>query len=107
MPSLSGPGSISVVISMAAGSDNLQGYTGISFGIVGVVIVAWLAMRGAPMISKWLGVTGLDALTRIMGFLLICIAFQFIFDGFGGYISGERFLAPVVEAIEALAAKDA
>lgn len=30
MPSLSGPGSISVVISMAAGSDNLPGYIAIS-----------------------------------------------------------------------------
>jgi multiple antibiotic resistance protein len=67
-----------------------------------VVVVAWLAMRGAPWISKWLGVTGLDALTRIMGFLLICIAFQFVFDGFGGYIASERFLIPVSEVIEAI-----
>ncbi|MGI9319718.1 MAG: MarC family NAAT transporter [bacterium] len=101
MPSLSGPGSISVVISMAAGSDNLLGYSGISLGILFVVVVAWLAMRGAPWISRALGVTGLDALTRIMGFLLICIAFQFVFDGFGGYIASERFLVPVYEAVEA------
>lgn len=100
MPSLSGPGSISVVISMAAGSDNLMGYFGVSVGILFVVVVAWLAMRGAPMISKWLGVTGLDALTRIMGFLLICIAFQFVFDGFGGYIGSERFLEPILETLE-------
>jgi multiple antibiotic resistance protein len=100
MPSLSGPGSISVVISMAAGSDNLLGYSGISLGILLVVVVAWVAMRGAPWISRGLGVTGLDALTRIMGFLLICIAFQFVFDGFGGYIGSERFLEPIIEALE-------
>lgn len=99
MPSLSGPGSISVVISMAAGSDNLYGYSGVSLGIVAVVIVAWLAMRGAPMISRALGVVGLDALTRIMGFLLVCIAFQFVFDGFGGYIGSERFLGPIIETL--------
>ena len=99
MPSLSGPGSISVVISMAAGSDNLYGYGGVSLGIVAVVIVAWLAMRGAPMISRALGVVGLDALTRIMGFLLVCIAFQFVFDGFGGYIGSERFLGPIIETL--------
>lgn len=102
MRSLSGPGSISVVISMAAGSDNLWGYSGVSLGILAVVFVAWLAMRGAPMVSRALGVTGLDALTRIMGFLLICIAFQFVFDGFGGYIGSERFIQPIIETIESL-----
>ncbi|MEP1471595.1 MAG: MarC family NAAT transporter [Halieaceae bacterium] len=102
MPSLSGPGSISVVISMAAGSDNLMGYTGVSIGILAVVAVAWLAMRGAPVISRVLGVTGLDALTRIMGFLLICIAFQFVFDGLGGYIGSERFIEPIIETLKSL-----
>lgn len=99
MPSLSGPGSISVVISMAAGSEDLPGYFAISAGILLVVCVAWLAMKGAPYISKALGVTGLDALTRIMGFILICIAFQFVFDGLGGYLASERFMEPILEAI--------
>ena len=102
MPSLSGPGSISVVISMAAGSDNLPGYLAISVGILAVVFVAFLAMRSAPMISRFLGVTGLDALTRIMGFLLICIAFQFVFDGLGGYLGSERFLSPIIEELQML-----
>ena len=100
MPSLSGPGSISVVTAMAATSDDLSGYLGISVGIVAVVIVAWLAMRGAGMIAKILGVTGLDALTRIMGFLLVCIAFQFVFDGFAEYLAGEPFLMPIIDSIQ-------
>ena len=100
MPSLSGPGSISVVISMAAGSDNLPGYLAISVGILAVVLVAFLSMRSAPLISKALGVTGLDALTRIMGFILVCIAFQFVFDGIGGYFGSERFLAPILEQLQ-------
>jgi len=100
MPSLSGPGSISVVISMAAASDNILGYLAISIGILVVVLVAWLTMRSAPLISRLLGVTGLDALTRIMGFILICIAFQFIFDGLGGFISSEYFLQPIIENLK-------
>ncbi len=102
MPSLSGPGSISVVISMAASADNLPGYLSISLGVLAVVVVAWLAMRGAPYIAKFLGVTGLDALTRIMGFILICIAFQFVLDGFGGYIESDRFIQPVIEKIQTI-----
>ena len=100
MPSLSGPGSISVVISMAASSDNILGYLAVSIGILAVVFVAWLAMRSAPLVSRFLGITGLDALTKIMGFILICIAFQFIFDGFGGYFSSERFLQPIIENLK-------
>ena len=102
MPSLSGPGSISVVISMAASTDNILGYLAVSIGILVVVLVAWLAMRGAPLVSRFLGITGLDALTRIMGFLLICIAFQFVFDGLGGYFGSERFLQPIIENLKLL-----
>ncbi len=100
MPSLSGPGSISVVISMAASSDSILGYLAVSIGILVVVLVAWLTMRGAPLVSRLLGITGLDALTRIMGFILICIAFQFVFDGLGGYLSSERFLQPIIENLK-------
>jgi multiple antibiotic resistance protein len=100
MPSLSGPGSISVVISMAAATTDVLGYLAISIGILVVVLVAWLAMRGAPLISRFLGITGLDALTRIMGFILISIAFQFILDGLGGYLSSERFLQPIIENLK-------
>jgi multiple antibiotic resistance protein len=100
MPSLSGPGSISVVISMAASSDSILGYLAVSIGILVVVLVAWLTMRGAPLVSRLLGITGLDALTRIMGFILICIAFQFVFDGLGGYFSSERFLQPIIENLK-------
>ena len=99
MPSISGPGSISVVISMAAAAENLPGYLGVSIGIIGLVVVAYLAMRGAPMISKLLGVAGMDALTRIMGFILICVSFQFIFDGIGGYLGSGRFLEPLIEKV--------
>jgi multiple antibiotic resistance protein len=102
MPSLSGPGSISVVTTMAASTDDLSGYLAISTGILVVVCIAWLAMRSAGMIAKVLGVTGLDALTRIMGFLLICIAFQFVFDGLAEYFAGERFLEPIIDSAERL-----
>jgi multiple antibiotic resistance protein len=37
-----------------------------------------------------------------MGFLLICIAFQFVFDGLGGYLGSERFLSPIIEELQML-----
>ena len=77
-------------------------FISISQGILAVVLVAWLSMRGAPIIARFLGVSGLDALTRIMGFILICIAFQFVLDGLGGYIESDRFLLPVIEKMQSL-----
>ena len=79
---------------------DILGYLAVSIGILVVVLVAWLAMRSAPLVSRFLGITGLDALTRIMGFILICIAFQFVFDGLGGYFSSERFLQPIIENLK-------
>ncbi len=100
MPSLSGPGSISVVISMAAGSADILDYLAVSIGILVVVFVAWLAMRSAPLISRFLGVFVVFMLSQELWFLLICIAFQFIFDGIGGYFSSEHFLEPIIENLK-------
>ncbi len=85
---------------MAAASTDTLGYLAVSIGILAVVFVAWLAMRSAPLVSRFLGITGLDALTRIMGFILISIAFQFILDGLGGYLGSERFLQPIIENLK-------
>lgn len=105
MPSLSGPGSIAVVIGTAAGFDNLLGYISISVGVLMVAFVGWLAMRGAPLIARVLGVTGLDAITRIMGFLLITIAFQFVFDGIAGFFADELFLGPIIDNLQPMLAE--
>jgi multiple antibiotic resistance protein len=44
-------------------------------------LVFWLCLRGATSIMKWLGETGIDALARLMGFLLVCIGVQFVING--------------------------
>lgn len=100
MPLLAGVGSVSVVTTMAAGSGNITGYLSISIGILAVVFVSRGAMHNAGSVSRVLGVAGLDALTRIMGFLLICIAFQFVFDVFGKYFASERFLVPIMDSVQ-------
>lgn len=105
MPSLSGPGSISVVTTMAASAEELTGYLAISMGIIAVVIIAWVSLRSAPLIAKGLGVTGLDALTRIMGFILVCIAFQFVFDGLAEFFAGEKFLVPIIDSVVQILAR--
>ncbi len=93
MPMLSGPGSIAVIISMAAQiSENpsipmrLAGYGVVALGILITVKICWLVLRSSTKITKFLGPTGIDAMTRIMGFIIICIGVEFTVSGIKGFI---------------------
>ncbi len=87
MPSLSGPGSIAVVITMSSsingrhGIDKLDAYAGVVLAIVITAILSWLVLRAAGALRRFLGVNGVNSLSRIMGFLLICIGAQFAING--------------------------
>jgi len=92
MPMLSGPGSIAVIISMAAEISEKQGflvktasYFVVALGILLTVIICWLVLRSSTKVIKILGPTGIDALTRIMGFILICIGVEFTASGIKGF----------------------
>jgi multiple antibiotic resistance protein len=101
MPMLSGPGSIAVSIGLAAGSDSLWGHLGIAVGIVLVAYVSWLVLRSAPRIVELLGQTGMSALVRVMGFLLVCVGVQFIALGVVEILSNERAIRAILGALEA------
>lgn len=87
MPSLSGPGAIAVVITLSStidgqhGIDKVVAFTGVAIAIVLTAIISWLVLRGAGFLQRFLGINGVDSLSRIMGFLLICIAIQFAIIG--------------------------
>ncbi|UCE88045.1 MAG: MarC family NAAT transporter [Deltaproteobacteria bacterium] len=103
VPMLSGPGSIAVTIGMAADLQVGGGeYAAIGVGIVLVAAVSWLVLRSARSIVHFLGVTGMNALSRIMGFLLTCVGVQFIVDGIRDAISQEAFLRPILELVRSL-----
>jgi multiple antibiotic resistance protein len=92
MPMLSGPGSIAVIIGMAAQISErenillrLGGYAVVGLGILVTVILCWFVLRSSTKITKLLGNSGIDALTRIMGFILICIGVEFMASGIKGF----------------------
>jgi multiple antibiotic resistance protein len=63
------------------------------------VAVSWGVLRGARAVKDFLGEQGIDALTRIMGFLLVCIGVQFIGIGVIEVASDERVLGAILEAL--------
>ena len=42
---------------------------------------------GLTSMVRFLGQSGIDAMTRIFGFLLICIGMQFLLSGIGDFFS--------------------
>jgi multiple antibiotic resistance protein len=85
MPSLAGPGSIAVVIGMSstaqAGESVILRHALIGVGIVLTALFCYIVLKGATGLAKWLGPSGVSAMTGIMGFLLVCIGVQFIING--------------------------
>jgi multiple antibiotic resistance protein len=81
MPLLSGPGSIAVVLGLSSSAKELMDYPIILLSIFIVAVFAYLILRVAPWFSKFLGPTGLTVMTRMMGFISLCIGIQFIING--------------------------
>jgi multiple antibiotic resistance protein len=87
MPSLAGPGSLSVVVTAASQIKSnhpdqyIQVYVGVLVGMTVTVGLALAVLRSAGPIARVLGPSGIDAMTRIFGFLLVAIGIQFLLTG--------------------------
>lgn len=97
MPSLSGPGAIAVTISLATETERLIDYGAIILGIAAVSLICLGALLASTTVVKILGRNGMNAMTRIMGFLLLCVGVQFIVNGIIGVVAEETFLERLLE----------
>ncbi len=95
LPGISGPGSIAVVIGLSTEIQELETTTAAAAAYVAVVIaiaasaaLTWLVLHSARRIGRTLGANGIEAMTRLMGFLLICIGVQFIASGIRTFAAG-------------------
>jgi len=86
MPMLSGPGSISLLIGYYAEYPEWE----MRGSIIGVVIltgfVVYLILAVSPQLFKFLGVAGLKAISRIMGFLVMAIGVQYVTAGLTSFV---------------------
>jgi len=88
MPSLSGPGSIAIVITESTRLFAIPGVLSMIVGLTAVVAsiitvgtICWLVLRSSNKIADLLGSHGIESIKRFMGFLLICIGVQHIASG--------------------------
>jgi multiple antibiotic resistance protein len=81
MPILSGPGSIGVVMGLAATASGATTYVGMVIGIAALALSVYLFLRlGGPLVGK-LGPSAVGGITRIFGFLIFAVAVQLVWDG--------------------------
>jgi MarC family membrane protein len=81
MPMLSGPGSIGVVMGLAAHANSPVAYFGMVIGIVALGLVVYMFLcLGGPLVKR-LGPGAIGAINRIFGFLILAIAVQLVWDG--------------------------
>jgi len=94
MPALSGPGSIAVIIGISstaqAGERVLIDYALVAVGIAITALISYWILRAATRLNRVLGATGMNAVSRIMGFLMICIGVQFCINGVLDIVAANR-----------------
>lgn len=81
MPMLAGPGSMAVTIAMATEAHTVISDAGVVIGIAIVSALAWVTLHYSGGIMRFIGQTGMNALTRIMGLILVCIGISFVATG--------------------------
>lgn len=87
LPILSGPGSIAVVIGFASQATGPVDYIVNAVSILLVVLISYALLRLAPASQKYIGYTGLNVMTRLMGFIVLALSVQFILSGISQYFN--------------------
>jgi len=86
MPMLSGPGSISLLIGYFTEYPILNQRLVIAGVIVFTGVLIYLILRSSPLLFKLLGQSGLKAVARIMGFIVLAIGVEYIISGIVGLV---------------------
>ncbi|MEZ2432989.1 MarC family NAAT transporter [Raoultella planticola] len=87
IPSTAGPGTIAMLISTASTVKHGVDFPDwvvltappIIFALVGIIL--WGCLRSSGAIMRLVGKGGIEAISRLMGFLLVCMGVQFIING--------------------------
>jgi multiple antibiotic resistance protein len=98
MPSLSGPGAITVIIvsmKIVPVEYNMTWWFTVILAIIAILltmIITYFIFLSSTFVIKGLGKKGMDAFTRVMGLLTVAIAVQFMFLAIEGWLVANGFL---------------
>lgn len=95
MPMISVPGTMAVIIGFSTEiaeyphwEDQAGTFFMMTLAIIFCCLVCWAVMRSADFCARKLGPSGTIVLSKLMGFLLVCIGVQFIGSGIRAFVVG-------------------
>ena len=100
MPLMSGPGSIAVTIGFTSLSTVWLDYVAIILGILVVAAITYVTLRLSERVVGVIGLNGMNALSKVMGFLILCIGIQFVVNGVLGVITDPVMLRAIRDAVQ-------
>lgn len=100
MPLMSGPGSIAVTIGFTSLSTGWLDYVAIILGILIVAAITYSTLRLSERVVGVIGLNGMNALSKVMGFLILCIGIQFVVNGVLGVITDPVMLRAIRDAVQ-------
>ena len=93
IPLLAGPGAIAVALGLAAeanrgatSAETLWNLAAIATAIACIGAIIYVAVRSSSLLLKWLGPSGIHALSRLLGLFVMAIGVQLILNGIGDWI---------------------
>jgi len=100
MPMLSGPGSIAVTVGFTSLARHWLDYVAIILGIVIVSAISYVTLRLSERVVLVIGANGMNALSKVMGFLILCIGIQFIVNGVLGIVTDPAVVHAIRDAAQ-------
>ncbi|WP_428771554.1 YchE family NAAT transporter [Vibrio sp.] len=88
MPLMAGPGAISSTIVYGSRYPSMMDTVGIVVTVGLFCACSWVLFRSAPLIVRFLGQTGINVITRIMGLILAALGVEFIANGLRNLFPG-------------------
>jgi multiple antibiotic resistance protein len=81
IPMICGPGAITNSIVLMGDADSLGKKLALIIGTLSVMVLTLLIYYGGSKVVKFLGQTGVNVMTRLMGLIVMVIAVEFFFSG--------------------------
>ncbi|MDQ3796952.1 MAG: MarC family protein [Pseudomonadota bacterium] len=82
-PLIAGPGALTTVLLMTSPRPAFWTFVGMLVALLLVLGLALMSLLLAERIMHWLGETGANVITRLLGLILAALAVQYILDGIG------------------------
>jgi multiple antibiotic resistance protein len=81
IPIVSGPGAITTVVVLSGETRAIPNMAILFLAIVVSMVIVFVMLRNASSIQKFMGPSGLNITTRLMGLVLAAVAVQFVVHG--------------------------